>query len=74
MLDPRGNIITSGKNLQKHTLNHFKNVLSNRPMKQHLNTLQTNKESLCKERIELAKRNKSEQWTKEDLSVVLKYL
>ena len=25
MLDSHGNIITSGKNLQKHTLNHYKN-------------------------------------------------
>ena len=74
MLDPNGNLITSAKNLEKHTLNHYKNVLSNRTIKPELKTLQTNKDDLCKERIEIAKNNKYKPWTKEDLTIVLKYL
>ena len=74
LLDPNGNLITSAKNLEKHTPNHYKNVLSNRTIKPELNNLQTNKEDLCEERIEIAKNNKSKPWTKEDLTIVLKYL
>ena len=74
MLDPSGNLITSDKNLEKHTLNHYKNVLRNRTMKSDLKNLQSNKEALCEERMKLATNNKSEPWTKEDLIAVLKYL
>ena len=29
MLDPQGNLVTSSKNLEKHTLEHYKKVLEN---------------------------------------------
>ena len=74
MLDPNGNTITSGANLKEHTINPYKNILRNRVIKPGLEGLQVAKENLLKDRIDLAKCNKSEPWNKEDLRTVLRYL
>ena len=74
MLSPCGNLVTSAANLEKHTIEYYKNVLSNRPIKPELAQLQKDEEKLCRRRIELAKQNKSTPWTKEDLDIVIKHL
>ena len=73
MTDLDGNLITSEKNLEKHVLEHYEKVLSNRPMKPELIQMQKDKEELCEKRIELAKQSKTEPWDMKDLEVVLKY-
>ena len=51
MLDPNGNLVTSFESLEKHTIEHYKKVLANRPMKDSLQELQKDKEELCNERV-----------------------
>ena len=74
MMDTHGNLINSSENLEKHTVEHYRSVLSNRVMKDGLEQLKDDKEELSKLRLEAAKRNKSNPWTKDDLEEVLKYL
>ena len=74
MCDESGNRITSSANLKTHTMKHYKKVLSNRPIKEEFKQIKEEKEELCRRRIEMAKKNKSEPWSMEDLETVLKYL
>ena len=74
MLDPQGNLITSSRNLEIHLLNHYGKVLANRLIIPELTNLKTDKEKLCELRVEKAKNNKSEPWTKYDLEEALKSL
>ena len=74
MVSKCGNLITSAENLKKHTIEHYENVLSNQPINPELEGLKRDKESLCSKRIEIAKQNKSDPWTIEDLEIVLKHL
>ena len=55
MIDQKGNLITSEANLKTHSINHYKSVLSNRPMSDNLNKLKEDKEDLFKRRLELEK-------------------
>ena len=74
MCDSSGNKLTSSGDLKEHILNHYKKVLSNRPINKKHEELQKDKEDLCNKRIEEAKLNKSDPWKMEDLEKVLKYL
>ena len=74
MIDTKGNLITSETNLKKHTINHNKSVLGNRPINDNLIHLKYKKEKVFRRRIDLAKINKSEPWNMEELDVVLKYI
>ena len=74
MLDPDGNLVTCENIVEEITLDAYKNRLKNRPMKDSLSNLKTLKENLCNLRLELAKRNKSPDWTMEQLETVLDYL
>ena len=71
MLDPDGNLVTCENKVEEITLDAYKNRLKNRPMKDSLSNLKTLKENLCNLRLELAKRNKSPDWTMEQLEKVL---
>ena len=53
-LDPKGNIITSLRNLEIHSLNHYRKVLENRPIIPELTNLKTDREKLCELRVEKA--------------------
>ena len=55
MCDSGGNIITSSDNLKKHTIEHYKKVLENRPINKELEQMKEDKEELCEKRIEKAK-------------------
>ena len=74
MKDPNGNLITGENNLNKHTIDHYKNVLRNREMNPDMIQMQKDKEELCEKRIHEAQTNKSEPWTAANLEEVLKYL
>ena len=74
MCDSGGNIITSSDNLKKHTIEHYKKILENRPINKELEQMKEDKEELCEKRIEKAKTRKSEPWKMKDLEDVLKYL
>ena len=74
MLSLCGNLVTSAENLEKHMIEHYEKVLSNRPINPELEGLNKDKESLCSKRMEIARQNKSDPWTIEDLEIVLKHL
>ena len=43
MIDQHGNIVTSAEGIKKETMNHYKKVLSNRPINPELTDLQNKK-------------------------------
>ena len=74
MLDPEGNLVTCEKKVEELELNEYKRRLQNRPMKDSLAELKNEKEELCKLRLNLAKQNKTPDWTIDQLEKVLKGL
>ena len=74
MLDEHGNLVTSPSVIENLALDTYKKRLDNRPMKDSLEHIRTEKEELCKKRLEYARNNKTKPWTNEDLQRVLKYL
>ena len=74
MLDKKGNLITSPKQIEALAVEVFKDRLENRQINDELAELKKNKETLCTLRLEQASNNKTPDWTIEDLEKVLKYL
>jgi hypothetical protein len=74
MLDPFGNLVTSTAGVAKLALNHYQNILENKPINEDLKHVQVDKEELCDIRLEIAKQNKSPDWDMTDLDNVLRYL
>ena len=67
MFDPNGNLVTCESKVEEITLNAYQDRLKNKPIKESLSNLKILKENLCNLRLELAKRNKSPDWTMEQL-------
>ena len=75
MQDPRsGNLLTNNGKIQDAALYTYKKRLENKPMKSDLEHIKIAKEKLCEKRIEVARKNKTPEWTLEDLEKVLKQL
>ena len=74
MLDPNGNLVTSMAGVEKLALKHYQNILGNKVMDDDLKHVQEDKEELSSLRLGLAKKNKSPDWTMDDLDKVLKFL
>ena len=74
MIDKTGNLVSSTTGLEVLVIEHYKKVLENSEIKEDLKHIQEDKEELYKNRVDIAKANKSRQWNKEDLEIVLKYL
>ena len=74
MLDPNGNLVTSMAGVEKLALKHYQNILGNKVMDDDLKHVQEDKEELSALRLDLAKKNKSQDWTMDDLNKVLKFL
>ena len=55
-------------------MNHFKEVLGNRPIKNNLEMYQVERENLCKERVKDASANVAPQWTEDQVKYVIKNL
>ena len=51
-------------------MEHFKKVLQNRPIVSGLEEHKKEREALCQERIKLARKNKTPDWTSEDVDYV----
>ena len=67
-------LVTKVEEFKKHTIDHYKNVLRNRPINEDLKEHNVEKEDLCKKRLEHTRTNKTPDWTKEDVIKVLKGL
>ena len=74
MLDSEGNLVTSSKGVEKLAMELYKKVLENRPMLEKHFNLKKEKETLCEERVKLAKNTKTNPWKLEELEEVLKHL
>ena len=65
MLDPQGNLLTSSDAIEALALKTYQKRLENREMKEELKELHSEKEYLCKLRLNLASKNKTPPWTVE---------
>ena len=74
MMDNEGNIVTSEEAIKKVTVDHFKKVLENRPMKDGLKKYQAEREELCYLRVSESRKNKTPKWDIEDVKYVIKHL
>ena len=74
MKDFNGKLIININEIKKNTINHYKNVLRNRPIKEDLEKHQIEKEDLCKLRLEISKKIFIPDGSKKDILEVLKGL
>ena len=74
MKDEFGNLVTNQKEILELSLQHHKNVLKNRSIKDDLKKHEKEREQLAVLRMEEASKNKTPDWTLDDLEVVLKGL
>ena len=75
MKDPlSGNILTTNEKINEAAVNVFSERLKNRPIKNTLQQIKEAKERLCKNILEVSKRNKTPDWNMKELEVVLKNL
>ena len=74
MVNSEGNIITSERDITDEAINHYKKVFSKRIIKPGLEQIKEDREELCKRRLLQASRNKTIEWSLEDVTSVLKTL
>ena len=74
MIDEFGNHLTSPSALEDLVLKTYKKRLENRPIKETLEGMRIEKEELCEIRIDQARQNKTQPWSKDALNKVLKQL
>ena len=74
MRDMRGNLLTAKKDILEQTVKYYEKVLENRPMREELKDYQKEREDLASARMNLASQNKTEDWSMDDLDIVLKGL
>ena len=74
MLDEKGNILTSDKAIKERALEVFAKRLEPNKIEPHLKRLEEDTNTLCEVRLKIAKQNKTEPWTMEDLKFALKQL
>ena len=59
MVDEKGNMVTGTEAIRELTLNHYKKVLENRPIKEHLKEYQIEREDLALKRMAIASKVKT---------------
>ena len=69
-----GTHLTGYEEIKEATLDHYKHVLRNRSINDGLEDHKQNKDNLCKTRLEITNLNKTPNWTRAELEVVLKGL
>ena len=74
MLDDKGNLITTSAALDKLVLDLYRERLKSHQIKESLKLHEIQREELCKKRLEEAQKNKTPDWTLEDLELVLQQL
>ena len=74
MLNKDGKLVTSKEELKETALLHFEKVQENRPVKAELEEYKEEREKLCEDRINSAKRNITPDWEEKDVKYVIKNL
>ena len=72
--DENGKLLTSEKDIDEETIKHYTKVLENRKIKTNLEEYQIEREKLCEERINEARKNITPDWTNENVKRVVKEL
>ena len=71
-LNSEGKMITSEDEIKQVTIDHFKKVLEDRPIKEGLEEHKKQREKLCQIRVQVAKTKKTARWELEDVQFVIK--
>ena len=74
MKDADGNLLTEEKDILKEATKHYKKVFEDKPMDKSIKHLKSQREALCMKRLEAAHKNKTPDWSTEDVKFVLKSL
>ena len=74
MLDPEGNLVKSQDQIKNLAVKAYEKRLENRPMASDLKEMQKDKEKLAEKLMEVAKKNKTPDWSSRDLHKVLEQL
>ena len=74
MLDKEGNLLTSDDAIKERALEVYAERLEANKIYKHFESLEEERNELCKTRLKLAKLNKTKPWSMEDLKIALKHL
>ena len=74
MLDKNINILTSNEAIKERALEVYSERLTGNKLREHLVNLEKETNELCELRTKFTKLNKTKDWTKEELQIVLKKL
>ena len=74
LIDKNGKLVTNREDIKKVTAEHYSKVLENRQIKEGLENHKKEREELCMKRIEMAKMNKTPDWTTKSVQTVIKQL
>ena len=74
MLDQDGNLVTSEETIKAIAVKSYQKRLENRPMNPDLEEIKEQKEMLAEKLMQVAKKNKTPDWTTKDLHKVLEQL
>ena len=69
-----GILLTDPTEIMEESLKHYSKLFENLPMDKSYVNVQIRQEKLCKVRLELCARNKTEEWKMEDIEIALKHL
>ena len=71
MENNEGVLLTDPNEIQKEAIRYYQKLFEDLPMDDNYMNAQIWKEKLCKMRLELSARNKTDPWTLQDLDIVL---
>ena len=74
MVNKEGQLITSNEDIKEAAMDHFKEVLKNRPIKPDLQEYKAEREKLCDKRLKIASKNITPDWSAEAVKNVIKKL
>ena len=74
MENPEGVLLTDPIEIQREAIRHYQKLFQDLPMDNSYVNYQIWKEKLCKMRLEIAAKNKTDKWTFEELEFGLKNL
>ena len=72
--DANGKLLTKEKDIEKETVKHYSKVLENRTIKKGLEQHQKEREELCEQRMKVASKNVTPDWTTKNVRDAIKDL
>ena len=74
LMNKEGQIVTSSEEIKMATMEHYKEVLKNRTIKPHLQEYKEDREKLFRQRIKIASKNITPEWSVDAVQNVIKNL